>query len=460
MKNLYEIDIDSINSDPIITSVGKVRYYDDETESFQHGELTFKNYSYSILNINGNLSECKFSTVHKYYIHLEDNKNFSFLAIVQEDEDIIGHFMVNYYRSLINGQYVLEEDQIPKTMNHFEILNKNLEERRQQFRSTITEQYNDFKINEEIIDLVRNFIGYCDIKHFLDIDYFCAFEKKLFTENRKGIDFIINDSRYAKFDEVFSEVSVFFNNDFSMLNQIICEKVNIPTEQCIFLTWTLMKELSVVHFSSTLNKEYGEYLDSCNNIEECAEAFVTIDTVNSDSMVNASLLSYYCMFRFPELKLNFLEMYKYICSEISKAKEQVKLNSFHQALTRTPQEASKISIDDIDLMDGHEFEYFISTLFTKMGYSTKVTKGSGDQGIDVIAEKNLIKIGIQAKCYSNSITNKAVQEVVAGVKHYNLNKAIVVTNNYFTDSAMELANSNDVILWDRTILKEKINEYF
>ena len=67
---------------------------------------------------------------------------------------------------------------------------------------------------------------------------------------------------------------------------------------------------------------------------------------------------------------------------------------------------------------------------------------------------------IQAKCYSSAVTNKAIQEVVAGLSHYKLDKGIVVTNNYFTDSARELAMSNNIILWDRTMLKEKIAELF
>jgi len=111
-------------------------------------------------------------------------------------------------------------------------------------------------------------------------------------------------------------------------------------------------------------------------------------------------------------------------------------------------------------MDGIEFEHFVADLFNKMGYTATVTKASGDQGIDVIAEKEDRKLGIQAKCYSSAVTNKAIQEVVAGLSHYKLDKGIVVTNNYFTDSARELAMSNNIILWDRTMLKEKIAGLF
>lgn len=54
--------------------------------------------------------------------------------------------------------------------------------------------------------------------------------------------------------------------------------------------------------------------------------------------------------------------------------------------------------------------------------------------------------------------NSAVQEAVVGKSYYHCDKVVVITNNYFTPSAKELAQSNDVILWDRDILKEKIKE--
>ena len=37
---------------------------------------------------------------------------------------------------------------------------------------------------------------------------------------------------------------------------------------------------------------------------------------------------------------------------------------------------------------------------------------------------------------------------------------MVVTNNFFTDSAVELAQSNNIIVWDRDILKFKLEEIF
>jgi restriction system protein len=45
---------------------------------------------------------------------------------------------------------------------------------------------------------------------------------------------------------------------------------------------------------------------------------------------------------------------------------------------------------------------------------------------------------VQAKRYNNKVTNKAIQEVVESIKYYNAHKGAVITNNEFTDSAIEL----------------------
>ena len=60
-----------------------------------------------------------------------------------------------------------------------------------------------------------------------------------------------------------------------------------------------------------------------------------------------------------------------------------------------------------DTMEGHDFEYYCAELLKNNGfYNVSVTQGSGDQGIDVLAEKGGVKYGIQCKCYSSDIGNK------------------------------------------------------
>lgn len=113
-----------------------------------------------------------------------------------------------------------------------------------------------------------------------------------------------------------------------------------------------------------------------------------------------------------------------------------------------------------DTMEGHAFEYYCADLLRKDGFSNvEVTQGSGDQGIDILAEKGGIKYGIQCKCYSNNIGNSAVQQVFAGKTYYHCHVAAVLTNRYFTRSAKQLAEENQVLLWDRDELERLVRNF-
>lgn len=94
----------------------------------------------------------------------------------------------------------------------------------------------------------------------------------------------------------------------------------------------------------------------------------------------------------------------------------------------------------------------------KSGYKIlSKKKKSGDQGADLIVEKDGIKTAIQAKRYSNSVGNKAVQEVIGSIKYYNCDREIVITTSRFTDSAKSLAEKNDIKLIDKSNIETYLN---
>lgn len=110
-----------------------------------------------------------------------------------------------------------------------------------------------------------------------------------------------------------------------------------------------------------------------------------------------------------------------------------------------------------DYMEGHDFEYFCADLIKYNGfYNVSVTKGSGDQGVDILAEKDGIKYAIQCKNYSSHLGNTPIQEVNAGKTFYNCHVGVVMTNSSFTPGAKDLAKATGVILWDRIILEKMI----
>lgn len=106
-------------------------------------------------------------------------------------------------------------------------------------------------------------------------------------------------------------------------------------------------------------------------------------------------------------------------------------------------------------IDGRNFEIYCADLLAANGFSAiETTKTSGDQGVDILADKDGIKYGIQCKLYSKPVGNSAVQQINAGIAFYNCQKGVVLTNNYFTESARELADVLGIALWDRNHLYE------
>src|SRR5574344_1904572 len=57
---------------------------------------------------------------------------------------------------------------------------------------------------------------------------------------------------------------------------------------------------------------------------------------------------------------------------------------------------------DLDETEGHDFEYYCADLLRKRGFiDVSVTKGSGDYGIDILAEKDGVTYAIQCKAYAS-----------------------------------------------------------
>lgn len=63
------------------------------------------------------------------------------------------------------------------------------------------------------------------------------------------------------------------------------------------------------------------------------------------------------------------------------------------------------------------FDYFITDLFEREGYEISLTKFSGDRDVEIIASDSNEKIVIQTKRNSQNITNKVIQEVIAGANY-------------------------------------------
>lgn len=114
---------------------------------------------------------------------------------------------------------------------------------------------------------------------------------------------------------------------------------------------------------------------------------------------------------------------------------------------------------DLDEMEGHEFEVYCSHLLENRGFDeVEVTRGSGDFGADILAQRDGVTYAIQCKRYDGPVGVKAVQEAYAGRDYYDKMVGAVLTNQYFTRPAMEAAAKLKILLWDREYLLAMIEE--
>lgn len=109
-------------------------------------------------------------------------------------------------------------------------------------------------------------------------------------------------------------------------------------------------------------------------------------------------------------------------------------------------------IAEIDKMSGTMFEQLLLETFRKSGYGGKTTQEYGDYGADLLLVKDNVKYVVQAKRWNQKVSVKAIQEIVAAIKYYKAHKGMVITNNYYTKNAENLARSNEIELWDRNKL--------
>ena len=108
-------------------------------------------------------------------------------------------------------------------------------------------------------------------------------------------------------------------------------------------------------------------------------------------------------------------------------------------------------------MTGREFEEHCADLLRKKGYKkVRITKASGDQGVDILARRMGKSYAVQCKLYQKPVGNSAVQEAYAGMQYYNCDRGMVMTNSNFTKGARELAASTNVVLWENVPLKRSM----
>ncbi len=352
----------------------------------------------------------------------------------------------------------------------------------------IIESYSNIKNEKRIHNFIKsflkrndfflydrfNFLLYIPSEYSSKIN-FCA-DKLLdnieTNENSLIIQYLIKlcQAREKYFNELFFNNSYLNSLNFSEnVSQAEFDKFVLSLTESNFILDTFVEKFALFYLMFQernvllSEKFYKDYIDRLNLIENKDLYYYAKEIFKYNiNMANEDIVMYYDGY------YNNKNDQTIVLNEVDTIKNSTILENLREAQERKnylyeleaeTDEDGKFSKIDLDLMSPFDFEQFIADLFKKMGYNSYKTKKSGDQGVDVVAEKAGEKIAIQVKhFFQNSVGNKAIQEVVTGKKYYKAQKCMVITNSSFTKAARELAKANDVILWDGNTLMQKINE--
>ena len=239
---------------------------------------------------------------------------------------------------------------------------------------------------------------------------------------------------------------------FDLVNLINHKKeLALTEEDILFLLGQYKKAYNERLYDEEVLKNFPNY----HNVSERELAKIIVklnphtDFRNEESY--NMLFSHICEYLTKkDIRHNVIDLKSSITSEYLKLQAM----RFDQKLSENSDK--KITAEQIGQVDGFGFEQLLGGIFIKAGYKVIVTKKTGDQGADLIVEKGGISTAIQAKKYTGSVGNKAVQEIVAAMKYYDCDKSMVITTGEFTKGARALADRNKVQL----IGKDKIDDLF
>lgn len=109
-----------------------------------------------------------------------------------------------------------------------------------------------------------------------------------------------------------------------------------------------------------------------------------------------------------------------------------------------------------------QFEELVTEVFTRMGFTAKLTAATNDGGKDIICRRGSETIYVECKFFApnRKVGRPLLQKLVGAVATDRVSKGICVTTGSYTEQAREYARRADVELWDMQQLSETLARLF
>jgi hypothetical protein len=99
-------------------------------------------------------------------------------------------------------------------------------------------------------------------------------------------------------------------------------------------------------------------------------------------------------------------------------------------------------------LDGYAFESATAEVLNKHQFSARVTRGSGDGGVDIEVTRNDRKGVVQCKAHVSCVGPHVVRDLYGVVHHCRANFGIIVSRGGFSRGAIEFARDKPILFLD------------
>jgi HJR/Mrr/RecB family endonuclease len=209
------------------------------------------------------------------------------------------------------------------------------------------------------------------------------------------------------------------------------EFVEVATRRIQSVTAQHIRTLTLKYDQTVSQDEYGNYL--FDRWFQALDYFID-NVLRKDDLISRYLLDEFVGTSLADAKNDRLVKTRKVVTDAIFEYKRKKIES-----------DAHLSVD-VDSLDPIQFEHYCADILRSSGWDVRVTNASGDQGIDVIANRGNLKAVLQCKKYSQPVGNAAVQEIIAGKQFEQADIAAVVSNNSYTQSAKQLANVAGIYL--------------
>lgn len=118
----------------------------------------------------------------------------------------------------------------------------------------------------------------------------------------------------------------------------------------------------------------------------------------------------------------------------------------------------------MNMMKRHRrFEFLAGEYLKKEGYEVEITQGVADWGVDVFAEKDGIRIAVQAKMYGDCktcITRRMMMELYGVMHYFDCQRSMIIYNGRIMPDALQVAKKLGIqlVYLDQHQLDQKFPE--